>query len=151
MLSTICVIKSRAGSGEQRGNRSMYKLKFLSQLLFIDIYFHNACRNTFEYKQHKATLKKRQKERTILDKVLGLYSSSRTHAPHHMKMYKTMRVLNLLLCLLGIVLTYVSAVEPYIDTIYFVYTIVSGIVCIVDYFSVFGFGDIPDFDGTGKP
>ena len=92
-----------------------------------------------------------QKERTILDKVLGLYSSSRTHAPHHMKMYKTMRVLNLLLCLLGIVLTYVSAVEPYIDTIYFVYTIVSGIVCIVDYFSVFGFGDIPDFDGTGRP
>lgn len=129
----------------------MYKLKFLSQLLFIDIYFHNVCRNTFEYKQHKATLKKMQKKRTIFDKVLGLYSSSRTHAPHHMKLYKVARVLNLLLCLLGILLTYVSAVEPYIDTIYFVYTIVSGIICIVDYFSVFGFGAIPGFDGTGKP
>ena len=82
----------------------MYKLKFLVQCLLMDVYFRNACRNTFEYKQHKATLKKMQKKRTILDKVLGLYSSSRTHAPHHMKLYKVVRVLNLLLCLMGIVL-----------------------------------------------
>ena len=82
MLSIICVIKSRAGSGEQGGNRSMYKLEFLSQLLFIDIYFHNACKNTFEYKQHKATLKKMQKERTILDKVLVLVKPHTCAASH---------------------------------------------------------------------
>ena len=124
---------------------------FFLQGLFVDLYFRVSCRNAFEYRQHKATLKKMQKERTTFAKVLGLYSSSRTHAPHHMKLYRVARVLNLLLCLLGILLTYVSAVEPYIDTIYFVYTIVSGIICIVDYFSVFGFGAIPDFDGTGRP
>ena len=129
----------------------MYKLKFLSQLLFIDIYFHNACRNTFEYKQHKATLKKMQKKRTIFDKVLGLYSSSRTHAPHHMKLYKVVRVLNLLLCLLGIFLTYVSAVEPYIDTIFLVYGIGFLILQLIEKFTVCGFSNTPDFDGTGKP
>lgn len=133
------------------GNRSMYKLEFLVQCLLIDVYFHNACRNTFEYKQHKATLKKMQKERTFFDKVLGLYSSSRTHAPHHMKLYKVVRVLNLLLCLMGIVLTYVSEVEPYIDTIFLVYAAGFWILSIVDKFAVFGFGAIPDFDGTGKP
>ena len=129
----------------------MYKLEFLLQCFLIDVYFHNACRNTFEYKQHKATLKKMQKKRTIFDKVLGLYSSSRTHAPYHMKLYKTMRVLNLLLCLLGIVLTYVSAVEPYIDTIFLVYAAGFWILSMVDQFAVFGFGAIPDFDGTGRP
>ena len=120
----------------------MYKLEFLLQCFLIDVYFHNACRNTFEYKQHKAT---------FFDKVLGLYSSSRTHAPHHMKLYKVVRVLNLLLCLMGIVLTYVSAVEPYIDTIFLVYAAGFWILSMVDQFAVFGFGDIPDFDGTGKP
>ncbi len=98
----------------------MNKLVFLCQGLFIDVYFRNTCREAFEYKQHKATLKKMHKERTIFEKVLGLYSSSRTHAPHHMKLYKVVRVLNLLLCLLGIFLTYVSAVEPYIETIFLV-------------------------------
>ena len=129
----------------------MYKLEFLVQCILIDVYFHNACRNTFEYKQHNATLKKMQKERTFFDKVLGLYSSSRTHAPHHMKLYKVVRGLNLLLCLLGIVLTYVSEVEPYIDTIFLVYAAGFWILSMVDQFAVFGFGDIPDFDGTGKP
>lgn len=128
-----------------------YKLEFLLQCLLIDVYFHNACRNAFEYKQHKATLKKMQKERTFFDKVLGLYSSSRTHAPHHMKLYKVVRVLNLLLCLMGIVLTYVSAVEPYIDTIFLVYAAVFWILSMVDQFAIFGLGDIPDFDGTGRP
>ena len=129
----------------------MYKLEFLLQCFLIDVYFHNACRNTFEYNQHKATQKKMQKERTFFDKVLGLTSTSRTHAPHHMKLYKVVRVLNLLLCLMGIVLTYVSAVEPYIDTIFLVYAAGFWILSMVDQFAVFGFGDIPDFDGTGKP
>ena len=129
----------------------MNKLVFLCQGLFIDVYFRNTCREAFEYKQHKATLKKMHKERTIFEKVLGLYSSSRTHAPHHMKLYKVVRVLNLLLCLMGIVLTYVSAVEPYIDTIFLVYAAGFWILSMVDQFAVFGFGDIPDFDGTGKP
>ena len=129
----------------------MNKLVFLWQGLFIDVYFRNTCREAFEYKQHKATLKKMHKERTIFEKVLGLYSSSRTHAPHHMKLYKVVRVLNLLLCLLGIFLTYVSAVEPYIDTIFLVYGIGFLILQLIEKFTVCGFSNTPDFDGTGKP
>ena len=129
----------------------MYKLEFLLQCFLIDVYFHNACRNTFEYKQHKATQKKMQKERTFFDKVLGLTSTSRTHAPHHMKLYKVVRVLNLLLCLLGIFLTCVPAVEPYIDTIFLVYGIGFLILQLIEKFTVCGFSNTPDFDGTGKP
>lgn len=129
----------------------MNKLVFLCQGLFIDVYFRNTCREAFEYKQHKATLKKMHKERTIFEKVLGLYSLSRTHAPHHMKLYKVVRVLNLLLCLLGIFLTYVSAVEPYIETIFLVYGIGFLILQLIEKFTVCGFSNTPDFDGTGKP
>ena len=116
----------------------MYKLEFLVQCILIDVYFHNACRNTFEYKQHKATLKKMQKERTFFDKVLGLYSSSRTHAPYHMKWYKIMRVVNLLLCPMCIFLISVSEIMPYSRRVFDIYSLCVVIPALIDLFSLYG-------------
>lgn len=111
---------------------------FFLQGLFVDLYFRVSCRNAFEYRQHKATLKKMQKERTTFAKVLGLYSSSRTHAPHHMKWYKIMRVLNLLLCLLCVFLISVSEIMPYSRRVFDIYTLCCVIPALIDLFLLYG-------------
>ena len=111
---------------------------FFLQGLFVDYYFRVSCRNAFTYKQHKATLKKMQKERTTFAKILGLYSSSRTYAPHHMKRYKIMRVVNLLLCPMCIFLISVSKIMPYSRRIFDIYSLCVVIPALIDFFSLYG-------------
>ena len=111
---------------------------FLFQGFFVDLYFRFSCRSAFEYRQHKATLKKMQKERTFLERVLGLYSSGRTHAPYHMKWYKIMRVVNLLLCPMCIFLISVSEIMPYSRRVFDIYSLCVVIPALIDLFSLYG-------------
>lgn len=69
---------------------------FVILWLLMDICWRLGCREAFEYRQHKGTLRKLHRDRTVPAKILGLYPSGRTLAPCHMRRYKRMRLVNLL-------------------------------------------------------
>ena len=64
-------------------------------LVITECYYRTQIWLAFEFKQHKSTLKKVRKERSLLDKLLGLYTSQYSLAPHHMRRYKISRVIAL--------------------------------------------------------
>ena len=119
--------------------------------LLIDLYFRISCREAFAYKHSKTALKKMHRERTALAKVLGLYSSDSTHAPCHMKRYKIMRVLNLLLCLLCVFLVSVSAIKRYGYIIFAVYILCILIQMLLDLVFLHGSSKRPDFSRSKRP
>lgn len=77
--------------------------------LFMGVMIDLTCRagicECFEYKQHKSTLKRMNRERSTAAKILGIYSPKYTHAPCHMRRFKVARVLNIVLCALCMLVT----------------------------------------------
>lgn len=125
---------------------------FIVLWLLIDVCWRAGCREAFEYKQHKATLKKLRKERTVPAKILGLYSSKRTHAPHHMRQYKIMRLVNLLIGALCIALMPVTETKPYPQMIFIMHFLCALIFSLIDRFTLSDINEkLADFSRSKKP
>ena len=140
--------RSRCG---RTGASAMNRMMIVFVGLLIDVYFRISCREAFAYKHSKTALKNMHSERTALAKVLGLYSSGSTHAPCHMKRYKVMRVLNLLLCLLCVFLASVSASRRYGYIIFAVYILCVLIQMLLDLVFLHGSSKRPDFSRSKRP
>lgn len=125
---------------------------FIILWFLVDMCWRFSCREAFEYKQHKAALKKLYKERTALAKILGLYPSSHTHAPHHMRRYKIMRLVNLLVGALCIVLMPATEIKPYPQVGFAVHFLCFLLFALIERFTLSDINEkIPDFSRSRKP
>ena len=96
---------------------------FLFMGMMIDLTCRAGICECFEYKQHKSTLKRMNKERSTAAKIFGIYPSKYTHAPCHMRRFKVTRVLNIVLCVLCMLVTSIVKDWPYADVVFGIYAV----------------------------
>lgn len=121
-------------------------------LVITECYYRTQIWLAFEFKRHKSTLKKVRKERSLLDKLLGLYTSKYSLAPHHMRRYKISRVIALsgymILLMLAVCL---PEKWMYVFDGYLICSAPIIITIIVDWIVLCFPGKVPDFDRSNKP
>lgn len=125
---------------------------FVMLWLLMDICWRFGCREAFEYRQHKGTLRKLHRDRTVPAKILGLYPSGRTLAPCHMRRYKRMRLVNLLVGALCIGLMPVAEIQPYPQAVFILHFLCFLLYSLIERFTLSDVNEkIPDFGRSEKP
>ena len=124
--------------------------------LFLGMMIDLTCRagvcECFEYKQHKSTLKRMNRERSTAAKILGIYSSKYTHAPCHMRRFKVARVLNIVLCALCMLVTGIVKDWPYAEIVFGVYALIFLLPSIIQSVALSGINSKRmNFDCSKKP
>ena len=125
---------------------------FLFLGMMIDLTCRTGICECFEYKQHKSTLKRMNRERSTAAKILGIYSSKCTHAPCHMRRFKVARVLNIVLCALCMFVTGIVKDWPYAEIVFGVYTLIFLLPSIIQSVALSGINSKRmNFDRSKKP
>lgn len=124
--------------------------------LFMGVMIDLTCRagicECFEYKQHKSTLKRMNRERSTAAKILGIYSPKYTHAPCHMRRFKVARVLNIVLCALCMLVTGIVKDWPYAEIVFGVYALIFLLPSIIQSVALSGINSKRmNFDRSKKP
>lgn len=124
--------------------------------LFLGMMIDLTCRagvcECFEYKQHKSTLKRMNRERSTAAKILGIYSSKYTHAPCYMRRFKVARVLNIVLCALCMFVTGIVKDWPYAEIVFSVYALIFLLPSIIQSVALSGINSKRmHFDRSKKP
>lgn len=133
-------------------NSSRLAALILFTLVLAESYYRTQIWITFEFKQHKATLKKIQGERSAWDKILGLYTSKYSLAPCHMRRYKISRIIAFagymsLLLLLALF----PAKWTYIFDAYLIWSVPILVTMIVDWIILCFPNKLPDYDRSKRP
>lgn len=90
--------------------------------------------------------------RTVPAKILGLYPSGRTPAPCHMRRYKRMRLVNLLVGALCIGLMPVAEIQPYPQAVFALHFLCFLLYSLIERFTLSDVNEkIPDFGRSEKP
>lgn len=90
--------------------------------------------------------------RTVPAKILGLYPSGRTLAPCHMRRYKRMRLVNLLVGALCIGLMPVAEIRPYPQAVFILHFLCFLLYSLIERFTLSDVNEkIPDFGRSEKP
>lgn len=90
--------------------------------------------------------------RTVPAKILGLYPSGRTLAPCHMRRYKRMRLVNLLVGALCIGLMPVAEIQPYPQAVFILHFLCFLLYSLIERFTLSDVNEkIPDFGRSEKP
>lgn len=125
---------------------------FLFMGVMIDLTYRAGICECFEYKQHKSTFKKMNRERSTAAKILGIYSSKYTHAPCHMRRFKVARVLNIVLCALCMFVTGIVKDWPYAEIVFGVYALIFLLPSIIQSVALSGINSKRmNFDRSKKP
>lgn len=125
---------------------------FLFLGMMIDLTCRTGICECFEYKQHKSTLKRMNRERSTAAKILGIYSSKYTHAPCHMRHFKVARVLNIVLCALCMLVTGIVKDWPYAEIVFGVYALIFLLPSIIQSVALSGINSKRmNFDRSKKP
>lgn len=92
------------------------------------------------------------RDRTVPAKILGLYPSGRTLAPCHMRRYKRMRLVNLLVGALCIGLMPVAEIRPYPQAVFALHFLCFLLYSLIERFTLSDVNEkIPDFGRSEKP
>lgn len=91
-------------------------------------------------------------DRTVPAKILGLYPSGRTLVPCHMRRYKRMRLVNLLVGALCIGLMPVAEIRPYPQAVFALHFLCFLLYSLTERFTLSDVNEkIPDFGRSEKP
>lgn len=80
------------------------RVLFYGLALWVEMIARIAQRDAFAFKKSKKELRKGRKQRTLMKRLLGIYSAKETNAPCHMLKYTVIRMCNVVLTVLSLML-----------------------------------------------